>query len=173
MDQVHLDILQPLRIARHLVKWAYVAAASVVLMVLGIQLGLDWLSNVMMLIVIPVFSAPVLAVLWSLLQGVTPLGERSVSTLTLTRAALRTDDAVIPWETIDHVEVLSRRGGHDLLVTVDGVEQLVAAHAQWTPMSTLRGVIARHAAQSRTRDGEPRIPAALQAMRQQGEPAGE
>ena len=98
---------------------------------------------------------------------------RSVSTLTLTRAALRTDDAVIPWETIDHVEVLSRRGGHDLLVTVDGVEQLVAAHAQWTPMSTLRGVIARHAAQSRTRDGEPRIPAALQAMRQQGEPAGE
>lgn len=173
MDQIHLDIVEPLRIARHLVQWAYVAAANVALMVLGIQLGIDWLSSVMMLLAAAVFSAPVLAVLWSLLQGVTPLGGRSVSTLVLTRAALWTDDAVIPWESIEHAEVVSRRGGHDLLLTVDGVELMVAAHAQWTPMSTLRGVIARHAAQARALDDAPRIPAALEAMRQQGQPQGE
>ena len=173
MDQVHLDIIPPLRVARHLVQWAYVAAANVVLMVLGFQLGIDWLGNVMMLLAALVFAAPVLAVLWSLLQGVTPLGGRSVSTLVLTRAALRADDAVIPWEIIEHAEVISRRGGHDLLVTVDGVEQVVAAHAQWTPMSTLCGVITRHAAQARAVGDAPRVPAALQAMRQQGQPASE
>ena len=173
MDQIHLDIIQPLRIARHLVQWAYVAAANVALIVLGIQVGIQWLSSAMMLLAVLVFSAPVVAVLWSLLQGITPLGGRTVSRLVLTRAALRTDDAVIPWETIDHVEVISRRGGHDLLLTVDGAEQQVAAHAQWTPMSTLCGVIARHAAHARAAGDAPRVPEALQAMRQRGQPAGE
>ena len=163
---MELRIPQPFRAAQYLVTWFYVSIVSTIGMVGAFQLNVPILGTIAIAVTALVVSAPVLAVLWSIIEAVTPLGRRTITTLTLTSAALRVEDEAIPWETIDAARVLSTRGIHDLVVDVDAEPRVVASNSHWSPLRSLAMLIQLHAEGARPDPEQPRIPAALQAMRE-------